>query len=217
MDIYLFIFLHKKKIIYVLHFIHNISNKMSSKCLWFMVFTHSYTDNKKNVQSLALFHTISGPFYMGTILQWTYTRGDHSIICNKGWLLSELFSSAYGEIACKIPTPPYPSGDSSLNIALNMLARTTQRPTISSCRLGCWTLFFWWNSNNVAHFCRLGQKNNNGMTTDTHEATKMPSYCTAVKQEHLQSIIIPLRDTVPALVCPGFLLLTELWRSCMGL
>lgn len=54
--------------------------------------------------------------------------------------------------------------------------------------------FFWWNGNNMAYFCRLGQKNNNGMTTDTQEAAKMPSYCAAVKQEHLQSIIIPLRD-----------------------
>lgn len=63
-------------------------------------------------------------------------------MCHKSRLLSELFSSRIGEVACKIPTPPYPSGDSSLNIALNMLTRTTQRPVISSCRLGCWMLSF---------------------------------------------------------------------------
>lgn len=47
----------------------DISKKMSSHSL-FMAFTHSYTDNK-NVQILALFHTISGPqhFYIGGILQ----------------------------------------------------------------------------------------------------------------------------------------------------
>lgn len=63
-------------------------------------------------------------------------------MCNKSRLLSELFSSTFGEVARKIPTPPYPSGDSFLNTALNMLTRTTQRPVISSCCLGCWMLSF---------------------------------------------------------------------------
>lgn len=55
------------------------------------------------------------------------------------------------------------------------------------------------------------------MIIDTHEAATMSSDCTAVKQGHLQSIIIPLKDTVPALVCAGFLLLMELWKDCIGL
>lgn len=73
-------------------------------------------------------------------------------------MLLKLFYIMFTEAACKIPTPPYASGDSSLNIALNMLARTTQRTAISSCWLGCWTLSFDEMANTWLIFAGLDRK-----------------------------------------------------------
>lgn len=122
----------------------DISNKMSSNSL-FVAFTHSYTT----------FFYIYIIYFTQSLAPntsiWEVFSNEHTLavttqiqvyMCNKGRLLSPLFSLVFGEIVCKIPTPPYPSGDSSLKIALNMLARTTQSPAINSCRLGCWMLSF---------------------------------------------------------------------------
>lgn len=110
-----------------------------------MAFTHSYTDNKKLSRFWLYFKqslVLSIWELFSSECTTEVTTQLQVYMCNKGRLLSEPFYWTFGEIACKIPTPPYPSGDSSLNITVNMLAGTTQRPAISSCCLGRWALSF---------------------------------------------------------------------------